>query len=107
MQYEKYTEVHHVLGQYIPTYKADRGLPVNIEEFAKHQSTVIIYCQVPTIELEHNFIHELIHHIQFSHHVGLVSETHPDEDEHRMLEIAERFIPDSWITREFAATLDS
>jgi hypothetical protein len=59
-----------------------------MEEIAEHQSTIIIYCRAPPRVLEHDFIHELISHIQFSQNVVLRSRTEPLEDERIMLEIA-------------------
>jgi hypothetical protein len=95
---------HHIVGRYVPAYAGNRGLG-NVEEIANHESTVVIYCQQPLRVLEHNFIHELIHHVQFCQHVALLSETKPQEDERSMLKIAKRFIPNSWIVDRFAESL--
>jgi hypothetical protein len=95
----------HIGGRYIPTYEGNRTLPSNIEEIANHQSTVVIYCQAPLRVLEHDFIHELIHHVQFSQHAALLSETQPQEDERAMLKVAKQFIPNSWIVDRFAQSL--
>jgi hypothetical protein len=76
-----------------------------MEEIAKHQSTIIICCRAPPRLLEHGFIHELIHHIQFSQNVALRSKTEPLEDEVIMLEIARQFIAKSWIPKRFEETL--
>jgi len=99
--YEEWSETRHIAGRYIPAHEGDRTLPTNIEEIAKHQSMISICCQAPPRVVEHDFIHELIHHIQFSQHIGLQSETQPVEDERTMFKIAKQFIPSSWITSRF------
>jgi hypothetical protein len=104
-EYEEWSKTCQVVGQYIPAYEGDRTLAANIEEIAKHQSMITIYCQAPPRVVEHSFIHELIHHIQFSRHVALQSETQPVEDERTMLKIAKEFIPNSWIAKRFEDTL--
>ena len=82
--YEEWGETRHLAGQYIPAFEGNRRLPVNIEEIANHQSAIMIYCQAPLRVLEHDFIHALIRHIQFSLHVALRTETQADEDEPTM-----------------------
>jgi len=103
--YEEWSETRRIGGRYIVAREGDRALPTNIEEIANHQCMITICCQAAARVVEHDFIHELIHHIQFSQHVGLQSETQPVEDERTMLKIAKEFIRNSWITSRFRPRL--
>jgi len=86
--------VEHWVGEYLPkeydAFKCLENYGIRLEAHDIH-----IYARKRSLTVEGIFIHELIHHLMNVEGLGRT------EDERKMLEVAKKYLPNSWIIKRF------
>ena len=75
--------------------------PQNIESVRQGGSMCTVYCSTNLLELDRRFIHELLHHVRYSHGLESYWNGCPHPSELRMLKTTKTYLNKSWIPKRF------